>query len=516
MSDTEAATNTCARAGGWVTGSIAIYGASLVFVLTGIARTKAAASVLGPEALGVVAQLTQLVAGAVVLSAIGLGTGTRLVASDQSHDRESRAATARAMTRGVVAVAVLVSLIALAAAEPIANVVLGSREHAALLRVAIVALPAAVLVQVLIPLVQGFGDLRGLLWASVVTSLIGIAATVAAAACHNLALLVATIPVTSMTQLLALLALCPSARLVVRIGSGAVVPTLRRRALLVSFTSFAVAAAAAAGELTVRLVLVQHDGLGLVAHYQPLYLLDAQVFGLALGAVGSALLVTVNAELTGGRQLDPATLRRTLMQTTGLALVLGFVTQAGAAVYVPLVFDDSLIASTQHVPMVTAAEVLRTATWVLGAALLPLALTRWWLFSGLGTVAIQTLLGAILVEPLGLAGVVAGWIGGWSFGLVVTVLALRRRGVSVSGNALLTVLAGAVVMVVFGLLDEPPAWRLSYLPGLAAVACLSGYAGWSAHRRNAVRRSGASPEAERPAQSRSLTESRQRVAGGAR
>lgn len=112
--------------------SYIIGGASVVSILAGLIRTKVLAVLLGPSGVGLFSLYTGIVSAAAAVSSMGLGTvGTRQVAEAIGHeDARALAVARRAMFWGALLLASAGALVVWSLREIVAEVVLGSAEHA--------------------------------------------------------------------------------------------------------------------------------------------------------------------------------------------------------------------------------------------------------------------------------------------------------------------------------------------------------------------------------------------------
>ena len=113
--------------------SYIIGGASVLNILVGLARTKAAAILLGPSGVGLIGIFQSLMATASSIAGLGFGNvGTRQIAEAQGRqDKQAVAAARRALFLGTLALALLGAVIFWAARDVWAVRVLGSANFAA-------------------------------------------------------------------------------------------------------------------------------------------------------------------------------------------------------------------------------------------------------------------------------------------------------------------------------------------------------------------------------------------------
>lgn len=108
--------------------SYIIGGASVLNILVGLARTKAAAILLGPSGVGLIGIFQSLMATAASVAGLGFGNvGTRQIAeAEGQQDTQAVAAARRALFLGTLALAVIGAAIFWAARDVLAVRVLGS------------------------------------------------------------------------------------------------------------------------------------------------------------------------------------------------------------------------------------------------------------------------------------------------------------------------------------------------------------------------------------------------------
>jgi O-antigen/teichoic acid export membrane protein len=413
------------------TDSGALLIANLSFVITGLLRMKISAIRLGPQGLGVVAQLTQLSALVVFASALGLGTGTRLALSRPSMSDQKRAETGKMLLLIAGSVAVLGTILAIVAAGPIAGLLLGSPEYATQLRLALLAVPMSTISQLLLPLAQSWGEFRRIAVGAIGTATLGTIATLPLLGTSSLNFAVATIPVASAIQLACIVTASRAAQRTLRASPRFASGTLRD-ILSVGSLSFVLGGSAMLGETLVRIFMVRNDGLTLVANYQPIYLMSTSGFGLILGSVGTALLVHITrvADIVPRESISASlnsVLRKVLIVVGGTC----FLVQFGALIYIPLIFSPDLMDGASALAFQMPVEVVRASVWILGSALLPLSLRKHWIAAGLVTVATQTIVIWALLGHVGLAAVPWGSGAGWVAGLLVTLNGLSREHVAI-------------------------------------------------------------------------------------
>lgn len=458
--------------------------ANAAFLGIGMFRTKLSATMLGPQGLGIVSQLTQLSSLVVFTSALGLGTGTRVVLSRSSLSDEKRAEVGKGLVILTLSVGVVATGMAMLLAAPLAGALLGNRDLASELRIALLAVPLSALSQLLLPMAQAWGEFRRIAVAAVVTAILGLAVTLPMLASGRLRLAVATIPIAAGVQVACVAWASPAVRRTLRASRGGT-SALLREVLSVGGLSFALGGTALVCETLVRALMVRTGGLMLVASYQPIYLLSSSGFGLLLGAVGTTLMVHIAREAEGSHpSVVAASMNDVLVKTLVIVSVIGFGAQIGMLIYIPLFFSTDLLGVARAVAYQMPVEVIRASVWILGSALLPLSLRRHWLLAGLGTVLVQTLAVFTTVTALGVFAAPLGSAAGWLVGLVITLHGLSRRGVRLAPSTAAVIvwtigLQGLAAMAV----NPGRAYSLSGVPISLAILWCVPLGAWLVYRR---------------------------------
>jgi O-antigen/teichoic acid export membrane protein len=445
--------------------------ANAVFLVLGILRTKLATVTLGPEGLGVVAQLTQLSSVLVFLAALGLGTGARVALSRSGLLEQERAQAGKAVVLLTLGVAVVAMTVAMLLASPLSGAFLSNRDLTSEIRIGLLAVPFNTLTQLLMPVAQAWGDFKRIAIAAIATAILGSAVTVPLLLSHRLILAVATIPASAVIQLGCVVWASPGIRRTLLARPG-MKRGLLREIVTVGGLSFVLGGVSALLEILVRAILVHAGGLRLVAGYQPINLLSTSGFGLVASAVGTALLVHVAREADSIPRAAMSKSLNDVVQTTILIVGgIGFAVQIGVRIYIPLLFSTDLLASARPVAYHMPVEVITAAVWILGSALLPLSLRRHWLLAGLVTASVETLLMTTTVGSIGLYAVPLGSAGGWLAGLLVTLHGLSRKGIHLSSRAIAMIVWTLGILTVGAVATHPnPAYSLAGVPiGLAAV-----------------------------------------------
>jgi O-antigen/teichoic acid export membrane protein len=364
-------------------------------------------------------------------------------------------------------IATFVAAASIVASPVIASVVLGDSALAGIVVLAMLGLPPAVAAQIAIGAAQAMGERIFLLLAALVSAASGSAVVLLFMAQGSIRLAAASLAVAPLVQAVAVIAVCPTLR--GRVLAKPRLPRNERRVLLsVSGASFALGVFAILGDNLARSAVVLTHGVAAVGTYQPAALLSGQFFSIALSALAATMMVESSqfeSETALASSLGSAT-RDMVLVATFLALMMS----ACRSLVIPAFFDKSLLPSGQILAVSLVGEPLRCAAWMCGSVLLPLGYRRMWLAIGLMTVGTQTLVGLGLSAPLGVWALPISTCVAAGLSAVVTVHALRRRGIRVTWILLLAASGGSACLLASALTAAPAAWHVSYLTLIAAAA----------------------------------------------
>lgn len=447
--------------------------ATILVGLLGVGRTKVLALELEPSGLGLYGQVLTLLTALSAASGLGLGLGTTRVVAECRAKKDSRGLkTALEVSFALpLAIAIVIALAIAASSGPLASLLL-EEGRASLLVLGAVAVPLVALQGPIVHALQGFRDVAGAQGANV---LFGFALTVASVAGVLVAGLGGAVIALAAGNLAYTAALTWRLRsLLRRVGVKiALRAGLRRdhlreplvRTMLgIGFASLLVGVASTLADLGVRTVVLREEGTNAAGIFQALQLISLQLLGVIVTSIVFLSFTAITEAHAAG---DTEGVRRSLDDTLRLALLLILPVVVALILFrtefIRLFLSSSFDRGTELLPRQMAGDVLRTVAWTLGAALVPLGLTRAWMAITLLTVAGYVGAAAILVPAFGLEGSVSAYVAEWAVAAVLTVgLLWRRHLLEISG---LTARAGllAVVAVIGGLLAPEPSWPVASL-----------------------------------------------------
>jgi O-antigen/teichoic acid export membrane protein len=222
----------------------------------------------------------------------------------------------------------------------------------------------------------------------------------------------------------------------------------------IGFASVLVGVASWVGELAVRTFILQQEGAAAAGIFQALQLISVQLLGVIVASIVFLSFTAIaEAHAAGDRGLVRKTiddtLRLALLLVVPVLLFLGVFRNEVIQVFLSTGFADA----AGLLPRQLAGDALRTVAWVLGAALVPLGLTRVWAVVTALTVTGYVVAAAALVPAHGLDGAVWAYVLEWVVAATLTVGVLVRRGVW--APSALTARALALAAVATGLLLLP-------------------------------------------------------------
>ena len=247
-----------------------------------------------------------------------------------------------------------------------------------------------------------------------------------------------------------------------------------------------------AGELVVR-TLAARRGRNQAGIFQALQLVSVQLLGVI---VASIVFLSFTAISEAHAKDSPETVRRSVDDTLRLALLLVLPILVAFALFrddlVRLLLSSEFDQAADLLPVQLAGDSLRTVAFALGAAMVPVGLTRAWVGVTTVTVAVYLVAAALLVSSDGLDGAVDAYVIGWGVAALLTVAVLLRRGVFTPGPLTLRTIAmgGVGVGLILGLPDLGIA--------LAALITVAYAASPDGHRHRARGAQGADRARARP------------------
>jgi O-antigen/teichoic acid export membrane protein len=438
-------------------------GATLVVGVLGVVRTKVLAVGLEPSGLGLYGQILTLLTALSAASGLGLGLGTtRVVAECRARgDRQGLKAALEVSFALPLALGVLLG-VALAASSGVLAPLLLDDERALLIVLAALAVPIVALQGPLVHALQGFRDVVGAQGSNIffgVTLTLASALGVVVAGLDGAVLgLVAGNLAYAAALAWRLRRLVRDAGVALALRAGLRRERLRepviRTMLGIGFASVLVGVASWVGELAVRTFILKQEGAAAAGIFQALQLISVQLLGVIVASIVFLSFTAITEAHAAGdrelvRQTIDNTLRLALLLVVPVLLVLGLFRDEVIRVFLSTGFADA----ADLLPRQLVGDALRTVAWVLGAALVPLGLTRIWAVVTALTVTGYVVAAAALVPAHGLDGAVAAYVVEWAVAAILTVAVLVRRGIF--APSALTARALAVTAVATGLLLLP-------------------------------------------------------------
>jgi PST family polysaccharide transporter len=463
-----------------VSSALALWLAQGLTVLGGLVRGKVGAVELGPEGMGLVAQLNYLSTFLAAIAALGVSNGCiKLLAEaratqDDVRDRQVRSIL---LVYPLVAGSLLAVVIG-AAAAVVGPLLLGSDSHRLAIVVAAVSVPLSMAAGSFAVALQGRESMRRLAGGNGVVAVANTAIVVGSIVAFGLAGAIASVALTSLAALIVFAIREPG----LFRGISLRLDALFDRRLLRVIYAFGVASvllsvASGAVDLGVRTLIVHRLGLDANGLYQPVALLSSQLFLAIVGGVGMYLFPRLTGLYATGRTTDAhhevnAAVRLVLVVIVpAVVLLVAF----GGSV-LGLLFSAEFRGAQPTLDYQLLGEVFRAIGWTVGSVLLPLGLVKHWFLLGLATLGGQAVLSPLLIGPLGLPAVGVGYAASWALGAALALLVARwktgfRLDRATAGYALI---GAAVAVAVVGLARA--AHPLSGVGAVLLAAALAGAA----------------------------------------
>ena len=406
-----------------------IGGASVINIVVGLLRMKAAALLLGPAGVGLVGLLQNMLGTAAGIAGLGVGNvGTRQIAeASASGDVQAVAATRRALFWLTLALAVLGALLFWLLRGELAARVLGEGARArdvGWLALGVGLTVAAASQSALLNGMRRIADLARISIGSALLSTLvavaavwhwgegGILAFVLAAPAASFLLghwYVAKLgrlhaPRSPLPQLVA------QWRVMLRLGAA-----FMASGLVVNL-----------GQLLVR-TLIQHDaGAEALGHFQAAWLISMTYLGFVLGAMGTDYYPRLTAVIR-----EPEQVNRLVNEQTEVALLLAGPAFLGMLALAPwviqLLYSSEFADAAVILRWQVLGDVLKVAAWPLGFILLAAGEGRIFMLSESLAIGVFVALVALLLPRLGVASTGVAFLGMYVAYLPLVHLLARRR-----------------------------------------------------------------------------------------
>ena len=449
-------------------------GASILNIVIGLLRTKAAALLLGPAGVGLIGLFQNLMATAATASALGFGTaGTRQIAeANGREDAEAIAAARRGLFWGTLAVAVVGAMVFWALREVLAAAILddaGLSDEVGWLALGVALTVAAGSQSALLTGLRRIGDIARV---SVLSALL------------STALGVGALLIWGQDALLVFVLATPFASFVLGHVFVARLPRMSMpatplsklmgqwRDLVQLGAAFMVAGlAATVGQLAVR-TLVQHElDVEALGHFQAAWMISMTYIGFVLTAMGKDYYPRLTAAIH-----DPATANRMVNEQTEVALLLAapvFLVMLGLAPWIiDLLYSSRFAEATIVLRWQVLGDVLKVVSWPLGFVILASGDGRTYMLSETLAIAVFVGLTWIGLPVLGIEATGIAFLGMYVVYLpVVYGLARRRTGFRWEGRVLRHLVVLALVAAAVFAVANLRMW----IGAVVGIGCAGGF-----------------------------------------
>lgn len=451
----------------------ATWGATVVNLVTGLARGKVAAVTIGPSGVGFVGQLNSAstLVASVAVGLLASGAVREVSIARAQNDRDTERLTGALVLLAPIVIGVPIAVAFALEGSELSTLLLGTPKHAEAVAVAGAAVPAVMAVGSYSSLLQAEQRLTRLAFTNVI-----VASVVTAVVCifvwrFGLNGGIASVAVTSLAAA-AIFATRERRRWQLLRGiAWRRAPEQIRHLAYYGIASVVVATGAAAGDLGVRTALLHDLGMDAAGLYQPVTMLSSQVFLALVTGVGMYLYPHLSRLIATGQHKEATdALNGALRFLTVVVALVSLLTIVFAPFLLTIAFSSAFLSAVAPLQVQASGEVLRAVAWTAGAVLLPLGLVRQWVLTSLVGVAVQTLVALLLVGRWGLIGAAVGFVAGGAANAAVTLFIVRRQTrfrLEKRVVAMLAAMAFAVGLELFG------ARTRSGMFTLAALAAVS-------------------------------------------
>lgn len=405
-----------------VTASVLMMASSSTGLVVGLIRSKLVALLLGPAGVGVLSNLS-IYNNLVVTTATAVaGQGsTRAIAAERAMGRDDRLDWLIRYTFLVpTAIGLLLLIGSAALASQVAATVMGDSGYATLVVISAVGIPLGALATAYAGVLQGYVRIGSLARAGIVSTLGSLVLTVGLVLWFGITGAALAIPAVLLLQL----------AIYFRQEPWVVLDRRWRRRLAVNWpalgpvlqlgiASVVLALAGLLVSLLIRTDIVQVLGVDQNGVYQPVAALSDTYFEILISSTSVYLFPRLTQLLSTGDKHQAA---REVGH--GLRVVLGVTMPfmlLGIGLSVPVVvlfYSDSFQGAGDPLAIQMAGNVLKTITWSIGAATLPLGFYRAWLLIGLVNLLVKLVAVHLLLPTMGLNGVAVAYDLSWAFSCV--------------------------------------------------------------------------------------------------
>jgi PST family polysaccharide transporter len=467
---------------------------SLVVAAFGVARTKVLAVELGPSGLGLYGQVFSLLAFVSVASGLGLGLGTtKVVAEARSRGERARLELALSVSVGFPLLLGLTFAVVTAGASVVIAPLLLESDEADLIVLAALCIPLVALQGPLAHGLQGFRDVGGVQSANILFGVVLTVTTIVGVLAFGLRGAVVALLVGNVVYVGVLASRLRSeasrSGASINLAEGLRLRHLRnpdvKAILAIGLASLLLGVLSGFADLIVRTTVLHVNSATGAGIYQALNLISTQLVGVIVTSVVffsfTAITEAHARDDRAGvqRSLDDA-LRLALLLTVPVILAIGLLRDG----FVGLLLSDDFGVMKEYLPEQLSGDFLRTISWTLGAALVPLGMTRHWLAITAVSTSSYVVAALVLVPDRGVGGAVLGYVMMWALSAGWMMALLLRRGVYTPAPRTRIVLAAGAAFVGLLFLYTPDRWA-----GLALTALGTGVfflIGTSREERGAV------------------------------
>ncbi|MFZ7095386.1 O-antigen translocase [Luteimonas dalianensis] len=408
-----------------------IGGASVINIMVGLLRMKAAAVLLGPAGVGLIGLFTNLVGTATAVAGVGVGTvGTRQIAEAAGKDDPQRIALVRrALFWLTLGLAVLGGVAFWLLRHVLAERVLGDASLGGALgwlSIAVVFSVAAASQNALLRGVRRVGDIARISVGSAVLSTFAALIALWAFGRDGIVVFVLAAPVASFLlgywYVSRLPRVSPAAAPLAQFSS-------QWRAMLGLGVAFMVAGlAASVGQLLVRTLVQRELGVEALGHFQAAWAISMTYVGFVLGAMGTDYYPRLTAVIQ-----DRVAVNRLVNEQTEVALLLAAPVLLGMLALAPwvirLLYTSEFVEAVDVLRWQVLGDILKVASWPLGFILLASGAGKTFMGTEWMAVAMFVVLTFVLLPVIGIDATGIAFLGMYLVLLaLVYLLAVRRTG----------------------------------------------------------------------------------------
>lgn len=442
--------------------------ASAINIVVGLARNKAAALLLGPAGVGMIGLLLSLVATVSGVAGLGVGNAAvRQIASDD--DPVTREANRRALDRLTVVLALVGTLATWLLREPLASLVLGDDRLAHQVGCLAPAVGLTVWTAGQGAILNGSRRLGDLAATQVLGGLLGTLLGVAALA------------VRGSDGILAYVVAAPLAIVVVGGWFVARLPRqpatakpawpLMQSMLRLGIPMMIGAIMLSAGSLAIRALIGNRIGATELGSFTAAWTLSVTYVGLVLSAMGTDYLPRLTAVI-GDRAAACRSIDEQIEVGMLLALPVMLGMQAAAPLVVWLLYSREFAGAVDVLRWLVIADVLKTAAWPLGYAVIAQARAKTFLVLEVATLSVTLTVVTLLVDRFGIRAAGIGYCVSYLFYIVVVAaLARQTLGWRPNAAAIRLLAAGLMVATTIGVLATAAPLAGLVLGGLLTAVC---------------------------------------------